>query len=121
MVRAGADIDQSTRAIDQRRQNVGREHINREDAGNSGLRFHPPRLAIADACIVDYGIKATELIDLVGNGSRPGDGRQVPGDSCPSARRLERVASSTVIPPVYDDLMTLLDQDPGRHPTESVR
>jgi hypothetical protein len=36
-------------------------------------------------------------------------------------RRLERVASSTVIPPVYDDLMTLLDQDPGRHPTESVR
>jgi hypothetical protein len=71
---------------------------------------------------VDYGIKATELIDLVGNGSRPGDGRQVPGDGCPSARRrLERVASSTVIPPVYDDLMTLLDQDPGRHPTESVR
>ncbi|HEY6428360.1 MAG TPA: hypothetical protein VIX84_14145 [Acidimicrobiales bacterium] len=71
---------------------------------------------------MDYGIKATELVDLVGNGSRPGDGREVPGDGCPDAHRcLERVASSTFIPPVYDDLMALLDQDPGRHQTEPVR
>jgi hypothetical protein len=69
---------------------------------------------------VDYGIKATELVDLVGNGSRPGDGREVPGNGCPGARRrLERVA--TVIPPVCDDFMALLNQDSGGHQTEPVR
>ena len=97
MVRAGADIDQSTRAIDQRRQNVGREHINREDAGNSRLRLHPRRRAIADACIVDYRVEATELVDLVGNGPRPGDGREVPGDCSQGARRRrDGVATSGV-------------------------
>ena len=122
MVRAGADIDQSTRAIDQRRQNVGREHINREDARNARLRLRPPRRAIPDACIVDYRVEATELVDLVGNGPRPGDGREVPGDGSPGARRRrDGVATSTLIPPVYDDLMALLDQEPGRHKTETVR
>jgi hypothetical protein len=57
---AGAEIDQPIRSFDQRRQNVGREHIYREDARNSGLGLHPPRPAIADARIVDYGVeKAT--------------------------------------------------------------
>jgi hypothetical protein len=46
---------------------MGREHINGEDAGNSKLRFHATRLAISDACIVDYGVKVTELVDLVGS------------------------------------------------------
>jgi len=31
--------------------------------------------------------KATELVDLVGNGPRPGDGREVPGDGSPDPRR----------------------------------
>jgi hypothetical protein len=56
-----------------RSSSVGREHINGEDAGNPRLGFDSP-LAIADACIVDYGVKATELVNLVGNGPHPGDG-----------------------------------------------
>ena len=96
--------------------------LNREDAGNSRLRLHPARRAVADACIVDYRVEATELVDLVGNGPRPGNGRQVAGNGCPGAgRRRDRVATSTLIPPVYDDLMALLDQEPGRHETEAVR
>jgi hypothetical protein len=71
---------------------------------------------------VDYRVEATELVDLVGNGPRPGDGREVPGDGSPGARRRRHgVATSTLIPPVYDDLMALLDQEPGRHKTETVR
>ena len=56
-----------------RSSSVGREHINGEDAGNSRLGFDSP-LAIADACIVDYGVKATDLVNLVGNVPHPGDG-----------------------------------------------
>jgi hypothetical protein len=37
------------------------------------LGLHPARLAIADARVVDYGVEATELIDLVCYGRRPGD------------------------------------------------
>jgi hypothetical protein len=71
---------------------------------------------------VDYRVEATELVDLVGNGLRPGDGREVPGDGSPDPRRRrDGVATSTLIPPVYDDLMALLDQQPGRHKTETVR
>jgi hypothetical protein len=81
VVHAGADIDQPIRSFDQRCQDVGREHIDREDAGNSGLGLHPARLAIADARIVDYGVEATELIDLACYGRRPGDSAEVPGDS----------------------------------------
>jgi hypothetical protein len=121
VVRAGADIYQSIRLFDQCRQNVGREHINGEDAGNSGLRLHP-RLAITDPGIVDYRIKATELVDLVGNGPRPGDGGKVPGDASPGAGcRREGIAISTVIAPVQGDVMALLDQELGRHETEAVR
>src|SRR4029077_5435086 len=64
-VRAGADIDEPIGFFDQRRQNVGGEHINREGAGNSGLGLHPP-FAIADAGIVDYKWAALVLATSVG-------------------------------------------------------
>jgi hypothetical protein len=98
-----------------------REHINGEYVGNSRLYLHPSRLAIADACIVDHAVKATELIDLVGNGSRSGDRSQVPshGSLC-ADRRHERVATSPLIAPVQDDLVALLDQEPGCQETQAV-
>jgi hypothetical protein len=71
---------------------------------------------------VDDCVKATELVDLVGNGPRAGDGEEVSSDSSPgTGRRLQSVATSIVIAPVQDNLMTLLDQEPGRHQTEAVR
>ena len=71
---------------------------------------------------MDYGVKAIELIDLVGNGPRPGDRSQVPSHgSLGAGRRRERVATSTLIPPVQDDLMALLDQEPGYQETQAVR
>src|SRR5262249_34855057 len=81
VMHAGADIDQPIRSFDQCRQDVGREHIDREDAGNSGLGLHAARLAVTDARIVDYGVEATELIDLACSGRRCGDGGKPPGDS----------------------------------------
>ena len=63
---------------------------------------------------MNYGVEATELIDLVRYGRRPGDGGEVPADSSPGARcRRESVTAPTLIPPVQDDLMTLLDQESG--------
>jgi len=120
-MRAGADIDESIRFFDQCRQNVGCQHINGEDAGNFGFHFHPS-FAITDAGIVDDGIKVAELVDLIGNGPRPGDCRQVPGHGSTSTGcRLQRVATSIIIAPVHNDLMALLDQEPGRQQTEPVR
>src|SRR5262249_21149035 len=120
-VRARADIDEPSRLFDQCSQNVGREHIDGEDAGNAGLNLHSS-LAITNAGTVDYGIKATELIDLVGNGPRPGDRGQISGDGSPgTAPRHEGVATSTVVAPMQNYLMALLDQKSGRHETEAVR
>jgi hypothetical protein len=90
--------------------------------GTPGSVFHSPRLAIADARIVDYGVKATEFVDLVGNGPRSGDGREVPRDgSLGSGRCQQGVTASTIIPPMQNNLMALLDQEPGRDQTEAVR
>src|SRR5712672_3266922 len=106
---AGAQIDQSLRSFDQCRQNVGREHIDSEDAWNSGLHLHPS-LAITDARVVDYSVEAAELVDLVGKCSCPSDGGEVPGDSCSGAGcRRERVATSPLVSPVRYDLMALVD------------
>src|SRR5207244_11877339 len=85
------------------RQNVGRQHIDREDAWNSGLHLHPP-LTITNARIVDYSVEAAELIDLVGNSSCPSDGREVPRDNPSSAScRRERFATSTLVSPMQYD------------------
>jgi hypothetical protein len=71
---------------------------------------------------VDDSVKATEPIDLFSDGPRSGNGREVSRDSSLGADcRRERVATSTLIPPMEDDLMTLLDQEPGRHQTEPIR
>jgi hypothetical protein len=118
---AGAYIYQSRRSFDQSRQNVGGEHIDGEDTRNSGLHFHPSR-AITDAGIVDYSVEAAEFVDLVGNCSCPGDGREVSADSAPAAgRRREGVAASPLVSPVQYDLMALVDQEPGRHEAEAIR
>jgi hypothetical protein len=119
---AGAEIDQPIRPFDQRRQDIGCQHIDREDARNSRLGLDTPRLPIADAHIVDYGIEAAELVDLVGDGPCPGNGRKVPGDDSQGAgSRRERVAAPTGIASVQDDLMALLDQEPGRQEAQAVR
>ena len=104
----GAQINQSLRSFDQRRQNVGREHLDSKDARNSGLHFHPP-LAITDARIVDYSIEAAELVDLVGNCSCPSDGGEVPGDNSASdGCRREGVVTSILDSPVQYDIMALV-------------
>ena len=103
----GAQINQSLRSFDQRRQNVGREHIDSKDARNSGLHFHPP-LAITDAGIVDYSIEAAELVDLVGNCSCPSDGGEVPGENSASAGcRREGVARAIDIMALVAAMTTL--------------
>src|ERR1700757_3223058 len=118
---AGAQINQSLWSFDQCRQNVGREHIDSEEAGNSGLHLHPS-LAITNARIVDYSVEAPELVDLFGKCSCPGDGGEVSGDYFSSAGcRRKRFATSTLVSPVQYDLMALVDQERGRHEAEAIR
>ena len=62
---AAAQIDQPLRTFDQRGQHVGREHIHRQDLGVSFRRRSPIRLAV-DAGVVDDGIHAADLVDLLG-------------------------------------------------------
>jgi hypothetical protein len=71
---------------------------------------------------MDHGVEATELISLVRYGRRSGDSGEVAADSSlgPDCRS-QGVLAPTLIPPVQDDLMALLDQELGRHETEAVR
>src|SRR5437868_8272119 len=111
---AGTQINQSLRSFDQCRQNVGREHIDSEDARNSGLHLHPP-LAITDAHIVDYSVETAQLFDLVGNCSCPSHGGEVSRDNSSGAGcRRERVTTSTLVSPVQYDLMALVDHARGK-------
>src|SRR5438105_3954735 len=117
----GAYIDQSLRTFDQCRQNVGREHIDREDARNSGFHLHPA-LAITDARIVDYGVEGAEPVHLLCNSSCPGDSREVSGNNSRGAGcRREGVATSTLVSPVQYDRMAFVDEEPRRHQAEAVR
>src|SRR5690348_15858592 len=117
---AGTQINQSPQSFDQCRQNVGREHIDSEDARKSVLHLHPP-LAITDARIVDYSVVTAELVHFIGNFSCPSDGREVAGDnSSGAACRRERVATSPLDSPVQDILMAVADQEPSRHESQAV-
>jgi len=71
---------------------------------------------------MDYGIEETELIDLVSDSSCPSDRGEVTGHNSSSARcRCQGLATSTLVSSVHYDLMTLLDQQPGRHEAAAVR
>ena len=71
---------------------------------------------------MDDGVEAAEPVNLFGNGLRPGDSRKITGDgSLGLGCRREGIATSAVVPPMQDDLMALLDQEPGRKETEAVR
>ena len=94
---AGAQINQSLRSFDQCRQNVGREHIDSEDAWNSGLHLHPP-LTITNARIVDYSVEAAELVDLVGNCSCPGAALVDAAGIAGLFNAIDRVADATGAP-----------------------
>src|SRR3954463_15469395 len=113
----GAYINQSLRSFDQRRQNVGRKHIDGEDARNSGLHLHPA-LAITDACIVDYSVEGAEPVHLLGHCSCPSDGREVSGDNSPGARCCrEGVATSTLVSPVQLEEIKRIPFHIGEQPT----
>jgi hypothetical protein len=63
---------------------------------------------------VDYCVEAAELVGLVGDCSCAGDGGEVPRNNSSGAGcRRQRGATSTLVSPVYYDLMTLLDQPAG--------
>jgi len=67
-------------------------------------------LSIPNAGVVDNGIEGTELIGLVSNGLRPGNGRKVSGDSPFGAARChEGVATPTWVSAMQDNAMSLLD------------
>jgi hypothetical protein len=71
---------------------------------------------------VDHSVEVAALVDLVGNCSCAGDGREVSGDNSRGAGcRREGVATSTLVSPAQYDLMALVDQKPSRHETEAVR
>jgi hypothetical protein len=62
-----------------------------------GLHLNLP-FAITDTRIVDYSIKAAELVHLVGNCFCPSDGREVSGDNSSGAGCCrERIATSTLV------------------------
>jgi hypothetical protein len=119
---AGAEIDQSLRPSDQDRQNVGCQHIDREDAGDSAFGLAASRLAIANARIVNYRGEITELVDLAGYGLDPGDGREIAGDNPLGSRcRRKGRAAASIVSPMHDDPIAPLDQEFGRHEPKAVR
>ena len=60
---AGTEIDEAFRPLNQRRQDVGRQRVDREDMWQAiGCDAMP--LPIADSGILDHGIEAPERIDL---------------------------------------------------------
>src|SRR5271166_2058970 len=77
VVHAGAQIDQPVGPFDQGGEDIGRENVDCENAGDARLRLDASRLAIADPRIVDHGVEAAEPIDLFGDALRAGDGREI--------------------------------------------
>src|SRR5271166_1062297 len=77
VVHAGAQIDEPVGPFDQGGEDIGRENVDCENAGDARLRLDASRLAIADPRIVDHGVEAAEPIDLFGDALRAGDGREI--------------------------------------------
>lgn len=80
------------------------------------------RIRRVTARVVNYGVEATELVGLVGNGFCSGYGREIPGDNPPSSSCCrERITAPPVISPVQDDIVASINQEFGCHQTQAVR
>ena len=102
-------------------KNVGGKHIDSENARNPRFNLDPS-LTIADAGIVNYRIEAAKRVDLLGDGRRSVDCREITADDRDSAgRSREAIATSSRVPSVQYDPMAPLDQQSGRHQTETIR
>src|SRR5262245_58290935 len=83
---ARAQVDQPLRSLDQSREDVGGERIDREDA-RQAVDGEMVGLAIADSGIVDDGVETAEPVDLRRHILGAGNGLQIAGDHLLGARQ----------------------------------
>jgi hypothetical protein len=82
-MKLAAEIDQSARALEQARQDVRRERVDRQHGGVA-LRFRAAAWLAVDARIVDDGVHAPNWVNLVRNAPGLGRAAQI-ADRQPSA------------------------------------
>jgi hypothetical protein len=71
---------------------------------------------------VNHTIERAELVGCIRHGPRLRDRREIASNDASGASGCrESLAAATVISSMQKDLMALLDQQPGRHQTKTVR
>ncbi|HEX3715672.1 MAG TPA: hypothetical protein VHV09_22970 [Trebonia sp.] len=121
-VHAARQVHQPPRALDERREQVGREHVDGQDGGVPVFRGDLARLAVAGAGVMDHRVEPAEHVRLAGD--RPGLRRaaEVAGDHARQPRRGGLQAGRpVVVAGMPDDLMTLSDEQVHGGQAEPVR
>jgi hypothetical protein len=118
---ARTKIDEPVWPLDQGGENIGSQHIDGEDVRRAARRVDASGLAIADAGVVDHRIEAAQRIDLVGDAPGLLNHGHVSKDRVRGARScVQGGLGACAIAAMQDHLVTLLDQNRGRHQSKTV-
>ena len=118
---ARTKIDEPVWPLDQGNENIGSQHIDGEDVRRAARRVDAPGLAIADAGVVAHRVEAAQRIDLVGDAPSLLNLGQVSEDRVRGARScVQGGLGAFGIAAMQDNLVSLLDQNPGRHQSKTV-
>src|ERR1700760_2352640 len=120
VVQSAAEVDEPIRAVDQRREKVGGEGVNRESlrvsfGGRSGGRLEE------DAGIVDYSVHPADLVHLTGEFSGLGCAAEVADDDSRSVRsQVAERRCPLATAGVENYVMAVTHEDTGGGAAESV-
>src|SRR5262245_46455486 len=121
LVHARAQVDQPLRSLDQSREDVDCERVDREDV-RQAVGGEMVGLAIADSGVVDDGVETAERVDLRRNILDTGTGLQIAGDHLLGARLCPpRIVSALAIARMEANPMPLLDEQLSSHQAKSGR
>ncbi len=121
-VHPGTEVDQPGRRPDQRGEQVGRQHVDREDQAQVVGSLHAARLPVADAGIVDDRVEPAQVAHLECDLPHPRDGGQVTGDHLFRAgQRRAGVRRTGAVARVLHDLVPVGGQHLPGHQAEAVR
>ena len=109
-VKAGAQVNEALRLVNQRGQHIGRESIDGEHVRKT-IFGHVMWLTIANGRIVNDRVKAAELVCLLRDVAYLGNNGEITDDDSVNLRRFATsLVSPVAITRVQNDLMSLLEQ-----------
>ena len=121
VMHSGGQVHQPLRHRDEGGQDVRSQSVHGEKLRQAVDCLHQLRLSVADPGVMDDGVETAELVDLVGDGFRLRDARQVANDDVLRASDLlTGLVRARGAPGVQHDLVPLLDQKLGGHLSKAI-